>query len=190
MRWWLKTRNMPAVLAAAFVTVLLSLWIGGGQIMLPSLFSGSMRAVLTIFLPMPTVAIVALAVDSRIPGLEATSVRPVRRYDAAIVAAILAAFLAVALATHSETLVCVARNTAFLIGLTLAFRPMVKQAAVMVPVAWIGIVVLLGRRPWPDPDPWTLLPEPAAAPHALLGAAVTMLLGILVHLHHTGRDER
>ncbi|MGC4980691.1 hypothetical protein ACLQ18_08600 [Streptomyces sp. DT193] len=189
MRWWLKTRNIPMVLAGTFTTTLLSLWVGGEQIMLPSLFSGSMQAVLTIFLPMPTVAVIALALDSRIPGIEAVAVRPVLRYDVAVVLAVLATFLVVAAATHSGILACVARNTAFLTGLTLTFRPFAKQAAVTIPVAWIGIVVFLGKRPWPDPDPWTLLPEPATAFHALLGAFVMILLGIIVHLHHISRNE-
>ncbi|MFI9760820.1 hypothetical protein ACIHFB_23065 [Streptomyces sp. NPDC051963] len=150
--------------------------------MLPSLFSGAQAAVLVVFLPIPVVACFALSLESRLAAFEASAVRAVPLRDAALVVMTLLACLCAALAVQSDTAMCVTRNAAFLTGLMLLTRPLARQAAVMVPVIWIALVVFLSRRPWPDPDPWTVLPEPASAPNAILAAAVALAAGLVLHL--------
>lgn len=183
MRWWIKTRRVATLVAAgAALSTLLGALVGGRQLVLPSLFSGAQAAVLVVFLPIPVVACLALSLESRLTAFEASSVRTVPVLDAALVLTTLASCLLVSWAFQSSTAVCVARNAAFLTGLMLLTRPLARQAAVMVPVIWIALVVFLSKRPWPDPDPWTVLPEPASAPHALLAAAAALTAGLLIHL--------
>lgn len=169
--------------------MVLSLWVGGESVLMPSLFAGSQRAVLTMFLPVPLVVATALALDSRVPALEASAVRPVPRFDVALVLATLAAALVLAVAADSGVLICVIRNAAFLTGLFLLTRPLAGQASVMTAVGWIAVVVFFSSRPWPDPDPWTVLPEPADALHAAAAAVASLTAGALVHLHLSRGDR-
>ncbi|MFG2228290.1 hypothetical protein [Streptomyces sp. NPDC048644] len=142
-----------------------------------------------MFLPVPLVAVTAFALDSRVPEFETTSVRPVPRFDATLVLTTLIVVLSFAMAADSSVLICVARNTAFLIGLLLLARPAAGQAAVMTSVGWIAIVVFFSRRPWPDPDPWTILPEPSGALHAAGASLGVLALGILTHLRFSREDR-
>lgn len=183
MRWWIRTRRVHGlVVAGAVASTLLGALVGGQHIVLPSLFSGAQAAVLVVFLPIPVVACLALSLESRLTAFEASAVRAVPVLDAALVVTTLAFCLFTSVAFRSGTAVCVTRNAAFLTGLMLVTRPVARQAAVMVPVVWIALVVFLSRRPWPDPDPWTVLPEPASAPHALVAAAAALTAGLLLHL--------
>lgn len=183
MRWWIKTRRAYTVVAAGVLaSTLLGTLVGDQQVLLPSLFSGAQTAVLIVFIPIPVVACLALSLDSRLTAFEASAVRAIPARDVGLVVAAIFACLCVALAFQSGTALCVTRNAAFLAGLMLLTRPFARQAAVMVPVAWIALVVFLSRRPWPDPDPWTVLPEPASAPHAVLAATASLAAGLALHL--------
>ncbi|MGP4001164.1 hypothetical protein [Streptomyces sp. 8N706] len=75
------------------------------------------------------------------------------------------------------------RNTLFLTGLMLCGRAVVGQQAVMIPVAWLILVVFLGFRPSGDPYAWTIVPEPVGALHAAAGAVLMLLTGTLVQLY-------
>lgn len=183
MRWWIKTRRAYTVVAAgALASILLGILVGDQQVLLPSLFSGAQTAVLAVFIPIPVVACLALSLDSRLTAFEASAVRAVPARDAGLVMTALFTCLCIALLFQSDTALCVTRNAAFLAGLMLLTRPFARRAAVMVPVTWIALVVFLSRRPWPDPDPWTVLPEPASAPHAVLAATTALAAGLALHL--------
>lgn len=179
MRWWLKTRRTFTVLTAlSMVTMALTVWIGGQTVALPSFFSSSQRAVLTVFLPIPAVAALSLSLDSRLAAFEMTAVRFVPGRDVLLVLAALTGCLLFAGIFWSPTGMTVTRNIAFLTGLMLVARPWARQAAVMVPLTWIALVVFFSHRPYPDPDPWTVLPEPATAVHAAIAAMVVLMAGL------------
>ncbi|MGI5436663.1 hypothetical protein ACQEV4_04090 [Streptomyces shenzhenensis] len=183
MRWWLKTRRTFTVLTAlTVVSMVLTVWIGGEYVLLPSFFSNSQQAVLTVFLPVPVVAALSLSLDSRLAAFETTAVRFVPARDAVLVLAVPVGCLFLAGAFWSATGVSVARNVAFLTGLMLMARPWARQAAVMIPITWIALVVFFSHRPYPDPDPWTVLPEPASATHATAAALLTLAAGLTVLL--------
>jgi len=183
MRWWLKTRRTFTVLTVAIVLSMgLTVWIGGEYVLLPSFFSNSQQAVLTVFLPVPIVAALSLSLDSRLTAFEEAAVRPVPARDVLLILAALTVCLGLAGVFWSATGVSVARNAAFLTGLMLLARPWARQAAVMIPVVWIALVVFFSHHPYPDPDPWTVLPEPAAAAHAAVVALVVLAAGVTVFL--------
>ncbi|GAA4887609.1 hypothetical protein GCM10023237_69570 [Streptomyces coeruleoprunus] len=179
MRWWLKTRRTFTVLTAlVMVSMGLAVWIGEQSVMLPSFFSNSQRAVLTVFLPIPAVAALSLSLDSRLAAFEMAAVRFIPGRDVLLVLAAVAGCLVSAGIFWSPTGMSVARNIAFLTGLMLLARPWARQAAVMIPLIWIALVVFFSHRPYPDPDPWTVLPEPATAVHAAIAAAVVLIAGL------------
>ncbi|MFE9687711.1 hypothetical protein [Streptomyces sp. NPDC006285] len=183
MRWWLKTRRTFTVLTTLTVVSMgLTVWIGGEYVQIPSLFSNSQQAVLTVFLPVPVVAALSLSLDSRLTAFETTAVRFIPARDALLVLAIVLGCLLLAGAAWSATGVSVARNVGFLTGLMLMARPWARQAAVTIPVIWIALVVFFSQRPYPDPDPWTVLPEPAGAAHATVAALVVLAAGLTVLL--------
>ncbi|MFF5143627.1 hypothetical protein ACFY6U_28490 [Streptomyces sp. NPDC013157] len=183
MRWWLKARRALTVLTGLIVLSMgLTVWIGGEYVLLPSLFSNSQQAVLTVFLPIPVVAALSLSLDSGLAAVEAAAVRCVPARDVLLVLAATAACLLLAGVFRSAAGVSVARNAAFLTGLMLLARPWARQAAVTVPLAWIALVVFFSHRPYPDPDPWTVLPEPAASVHAAVAAVAVLTAGLTVLL--------
>jgi hypothetical protein len=160
------------------ISILLSLAIGGQEVELPSLVSGMQQTVLSMFVPIPLVAALMVSLESRLPGIEASGVRRVGSWDAVLVSSTVLFWLAVAIVSGSDVLAASARNAAFLAALMLLARPWAGEAAVMVPVAWTMVVVAFNRRPPPDPEPWTILPEPASALHAALATAVLFGIGI------------
>ncbi|MFD0420516.1 hypothetical protein [Streptomyces parvus] len=189
MAWWIKARRAHDVLLTGLVvSLLLALAIGGQEVALPSLVAGTHQTVLTMFVPIPLVAALAVSLGSRLPGIESSGVRRIGLWDAGLVAAVLAAWLAAGALTGSGVLLVSGRNAAFLVALMLLARPLAAEAAVMVPVAWTMLVVAFNRRPPPDPEPWTILPEPGSAPHAALATAVLLTAG-LVSLQFTHRDS-
>jgi hypothetical protein len=183
MRWWLKTRRTFTVLTTLTVVSMgLTVWIGGEYVLLPSFFSNSQQAVLTVFLPVPVVAALALSLDSRLAAFETAAVRHMPTRDALLVMAVSMGCLILAGVFWSATGVSVARNVGFLTGLMLVARPWARQAAVVFPIIWIALVVFFSHRPYPDPDPWTVLPEPASATHAAAAALVALTAGLTVLL--------
>ncbi|MER5359188.1 hypothetical protein [Streptomyces sp. NPDC002785] len=183
MRWWLKTRRAFTMVTAAIVVSMgLTVLIGGEYVFLPSFFSNSHRAVLTVFLPVPVVAVLSLSLESRLAPFETAAVRLVPARDVILIVAALSACLGLAGVLWSAAGVSVARNAAFLTGLMLLARPWARQAAVMIPIMWIALVVFFSHRPYPDPDPWTVLPEPATAAHAAIAALVVLAAGVTVFL--------
>ncbi|MFF1381891.1 hypothetical protein [Streptomyces sp. NPDC058308] len=169
-------------MSASTATGAVAVWIGGSSVLLPSLLAGSQQTVLTVFLPIPVVASLALSLDSRLAAFEAAAFRSPRTHEVLFVATFLAACLAASAAVASTVAVATFRNAAFLTGLMLAARPWARQASVIAPVLWIAVVVFFSRTPYPDPDWWTVLPEPVSAPHAALTAVATLATGLTVHL--------
>ncbi|MFJ2648594.1 hypothetical protein ACIO1C_17895 [Streptomyces sp. NPDC087420] len=183
---WIKARRahtlLPAVLAAF---TLLVTFVQDTSVYLPS-FGGAAHVALALFIPVPLVAGLMLCLESRLPAAEISGVRRISLLDAALTVATMVTAIVCALTVDALLDVPLAaatgRNTLFLTGLMLCGRALLGQPGVMIPVAWLFLVVLAGFRSSNDPYPWTIVPEPPGAPHAALGAVLVFTLGILVQL--------
>ncbi len=182
MLWWFKIRRGWVPVAVAAATTVLAAWVGGTWVLLPSLFAGAQQTVMTVFLPVPIVAALALSLDSRLHSFEATAIRALRARDTLLICTALGVCLIVSAVLTSAVGAATARNVAFLTGLMLTIWPWARQASVMIPVMWIAVLVFFSRNPHPDPDWWTVLPEPASAPHAAAAAIVSLAMGLTVRL--------
>lgn len=150
MRWWIgarRARIMVPLALAAFLLPLLA--VQNTQVVLPSLI-GSPRVALTLFVPVPLVACLMHALESRLPAPEDSGVRPVGRYDAALAATVCAAALCcgllVAAVGGTQEAAVAGRDVLFLAGLMLLGRAVFGASAVLVPVAWLVLVVGIGFR--------------------------------------------
>ncbi|TJZ49472.1 hypothetical protein FCH28_24500 [Streptomyces piniterrae] len=186
MIWWIKTRRAHSVLPAALAGYLLYVLVSRNTFVpLPSIV-GASNVVLSSFAPIPVVVGLAMSLSSRLPAAEASGTRQIPRMDAVLATTVVAAAVAIGLllmnVTDATQAAAAGRNTAFLVGLFLCAKAVVGQRAVLIPVAWLMAVVLLGFRASGDPYPWTIVPEPAGAPHAAIGAAVLFLAGIMTLL--------
>ncbi|MFG3101650.1 hypothetical protein ACGFZL_14175 [Streptomyces sp. NPDC048182] len=182
MRWWLgarRTRLMLPLALAAFLLPLLA--VQHTRVVLPSLI-GSPRVALTLFVPVPFVACLMHALESRVPAPEDSGVRPVGRYDAALVTAAATAALCCALLTAAlggtQEAAAAGRNVLFLTGLMLLGHAAFGASAVLVPVAWLVLVVGVGFR-GPVPRPWTVVPHSAHDLPAALAALLVYAAGLV-----------
>ncbi|MFD7298525.1 hypothetical protein ACFV9W_35035 [Streptomyces sp. NPDC059897] len=187
MTWWFKARQTHTVLVAALVafTLLLAL-VHNVTVMLPSLTGGSAHVVLTLFVPVPLIAALAHCLDSRARDPETTGVRPIAVLDVALsLATVLASGVlsfCTALWVEDGQPLAAVRNTAFLVGLMLSARPLMGLSSSLVPVGWLLAVCLLGFRSTNDPAWWTVVPEPPGTPHAAVGAALALVIGLSIQL--------
>lgn len=185
--WWFKTRRVSTVLPTVFASfVILVLAAQNTFIVLPS-FVGRTQVALSLFVPIPLVAGLMLCLESRIAAAENSGVRRTSLLDAALVTgtmvtAVVTSMVA-GLALGAPQAGTAGRNTVFLTGLMLCGRAVAGQRAVMIPVAWLLLVVFVGFRNSGDPYPWTIVPEPFGALHASVGAGLMFLAGVLVLLH-------
>lgn len=182
--WWIKVRRVPTVLIPALLLFsLLVVLVQDTLAVLPSFLAGTQHAALMLFVPIPLVSGVMLSLDSRLHASEMSGTRNVKLMDASLVVAATFTSVIVAAAVgeflDSPQATTVGRNFAFLIGLTLCARAVAGRAAIAAPVAWLMVVMFFGFRVGNDPYPWTLLPEPAGALHALMGAVAMFTVGIV-----------
>lgn len=185
--WWLKARRVPTVLAAMLVTfVVLVFVVQNTFVLLPS-FTGRSQVALSLFVPIPLIAGLMLCLESRIAPAEDSGVRSVALLDAALITAAIGTAVVTSvvagLVLDAPQAGTAGRNALFLTGLMLCGRAVMGQRAVMIPVAWLFFVVFIGFRPTGDPYPWTIVPEPAGALHAVVGAVLAFLTGTLVQLY-------
>lgn len=186
MPLWGKARRVHVVLPLALgVFVLLVLLVQNTQIALPSI-TGRSQVALSLFVPLPLVVGLMMSLESRLPAAEASGVRPVAVLDAALTMATLVA--AVILSWGAGVLfglpqaAAAGRNALLLTGLMLCARALVGQPAVMIPVAWLILVVFVGFRGPGDPYPWAVVPEPAGAFRAAICSVLVFLAGLLIQL--------
>ncbi|MEV7865734.1 hypothetical protein AB0P17_06440 [Streptomyces sp. NPDC088124] len=187
MTLWLKARRAHTVLPFSLLLfTVFAVLVRDVVVVLPSI-AGSHQVVLSLFVPIPLVAGMALCLESRVAAAEASAVRTVARLDAGLVLATMAAAVSISLlirqVTQAPQVDITGRNTVFLTGLMLCGRIISRQRAVLIPTVWPIVVVLVGFRPTGDAYPWTIIPEPAGAPHATIAAALFMCTGILAQLY-------
>lgn len=185
--WWFKARRAATVLACALLAFFVLLCVVQNALVpLPSI-SGNSQVALSLFVPIPVVAALMLCLESRLTAAEISGVRAVSVLDAALVLATMTAAVSIGLAVDAvldaNPAAAAGRNTIFLTGLMLCGRAVAGERAVMFPVVWLLLVVLVGFRSTGDPRPWTVVPEPVGAVHAVIGSALVFCAGMLAHLY-------
>ncbi|MEU5612638.1 hypothetical protein ACI2L4_03265 [Streptomyces sparsogenes] len=160
----------------------------------PSFASGgSVQVRSSLFIPVCLLAGLMMCLESRLGPPEISATRRVALLDVGLTIAFTSAGIAVsfvvAVLANSPESVAVGRNTAFLAGLMLLARNWAGPPAVMIPFAWIMVVMFVGFRTPSDPRPWTIIPEPAGAIHAAVGAFLMFIIGIAAQLYTSRKLE-
>lgn len=187
MMWWIKARRVPTFLVGMLaVFAVLVFAVQNTSVFLPSI-TGKSQVALSLFVPIPLVAGIMLCLESRVAAAEISGVRSIPLLDVALTTGTMAiatvTSVVAGLVVDAPQAAATGRNTLFLTGLMLCGRAALGQRAVMLPVAWLFLVVLVGFRSSGDPYPWTIVPEPTGALHAAVGAALAFVAGALVQLY-------
>jgi hypothetical protein len=184
--WWFKARRAHTVLPAAVACFLVfGALVQDVSVVLPSVI-GKSQIALSLFVPIPLVCGLMVCLESRLPAAEASGTRAIALMDAALTTVCLGIALGAGIVgsvvLDMPLAVTTGRNACFLAGLMLCGRAVIGQTAVMLPVAWLVLVVFVGFRGPNDPYPWALVPEPSDAVPAAIGAAFVVVLGIFVQM--------
>lgn len=182
MNWWIKARRANTVLPLAMLTfAILTVAVQNAWVALPSL-TGRTQVALSLFVPIPLIAATMMCLESRLIAPEVSGTRSAGLMDSCLSAttsvfALSASSLSGLLLNLPEAS-AIGRNHLFLLGLMLCGRALIGQLAVMLPVAWLFLVVLVGFRSPSDAYPWAIVPEPARDQSAFVAAAAVWLAGI------------
>ncbi|WP_262061409.1 hypothetical protein [Streptomyces sp. STR69] len=187
MRWWVKARGAHSTLVVGFLAFLfLVTGIREGSAVLPSFIGGTDPVPLMLFVPLPLIVGLVMCLESRLATAEVSGVRRVELFDAALSLSVIAVALLsswfVSAFTASPHAAAAGRNTAFLAGVTLLARSLFGQPAVMVPVAWLMIVVLFGFETGHRPRAWTVVPESVNSVHAAVASAAACVIGVAAQI--------
>ncbi|MGP4044772.1 hypothetical protein [Streptomyces sp. 2A115] len=167
--------------------------LNGQSFMMPTWDAGTAQARLTLFVPLVITIGLGLCMESRLTAPEVAGIRPINRLDIcmSVVSTLGALLLGVLLSflIDSPEFATAGRNSVFLSGLLLVAWPVLREAAVLVPTAWIFVVMLTGFRSPLDAYPWTIIPEPSDRPHAWIGACLAFLLGIFVQARTVQKES-
>ncbi|MEU8936341.1 hypothetical protein AB0D30_41475 [Streptomyces sp. NPDC048409] len=177
MFWWIKARRAHTHLTSAIAvfTLLLSA-LGDRTVFLPSLANGATASArLSLFVPVVVTSVLMICMESRIHAPEVSGTRRISILDAALAITVVIICTAIGWAVGQPA---AGRNVLFLTGLLFTARAIVGKAAVMVPIAWLMTVLFVGFRTASDPYPWTIVPEPTDATHAVIAALVMFTVGI------------
>ncbi|MEV1044319.1 hypothetical protein [Streptomyces sp. NPDC049916] len=181
MNWWHRAHSTPLAVTVLIVVMLVVPLLGGSTVPIPSLLAG-MSAGIPVALVLPAVpAALTLHAVNRVPRVyDTTAVRPVARYQAAMLmsAALIATVigLAATYATDSSMALSAARNFLGYLGTGLLVHRLAGHlygplAVTLVPV----LCAVVGLGPGGRPYPWTWpLHE---APSAIAAAAAAILFG-------------
>ncbi|MFJ4919472.1 hypothetical protein [Streptomyces sp. NPDC088725] len=185
MTWWFKARRGHLLLPLAVVLFAVGLYVvQSNTVLLPSL-TGSPRIALSLFVPIPLLALLMAALESRLPAAEVSGVRSMTRLDNTLVTAVLAAAVLcsvlVAAVQGSAQATTGGRNAMFLTGLMLLGRAWGGQAAVMIPVGWLVTVVLIGFR-GNLPYFWTVIALPPDSVSAAAASLVAFIVGLAAQI--------
>lgn len=189
MMWWIRTRRVhTAMLPSLAVFGLLILLVHNISVPLPSIV-GRSQVALSLFVPVPLLAGLMMCLESRLPAPEISAARRVALLDAALIVSVVVAAILLCLIAgdllNSSQVGTVGRNGVFLIGLMLCARTIAGQTAVMVPIAWLVMVVFVGYRGPGDAYSWTILTEPAGNPHAILVTVLALMVGTALQYRAT-----
>ncbi|MGW0858717.1 hypothetical protein [Streptomyces sp. NPDC002690] len=185
MNWWHRAHTTPLTAAILTATMLLAPLVGGSRLPIPSLLSG-MSSGIPVSLVLPAIpAALTLYTLNRVPHVYyTTAVRPVNRYQAAVLtaAALLATALGlgVAYATDSSTPLAAARNFAGYLGIGLIAQYLAGHIYAPITIALVPVLcALIGLGPGGRPFSWTWPLHGAASPIAATTSLLLLTVGIV-----------
>lgn len=191
MIWWLKVRRVHPLLTLGMVAFAVATFaVQDTAIVLPalSLSIGNVTQ-LAFFTPVIVVAVLAQVLDNRLLSAEASGIRKVRWLDASLIAVTVCFSLALAAVggwvTGSEAVVSSGRNVCVLTGLMLCARAFVRRSGIVIPLAWIFVVIFFGRKTGTSYYEWAVTAQPADDLLSAACAAAAIAIG-LVLTHHFG----
>lgn len=193
MIWWIKTRRIhPILTCGILVFAVTTMLLQDSAVMLPAIsISIGAPTALAFFTPVVIVGTLAQTLDNRFTSAEDSGIRPTRWMDTLLIVATVATVVVIALVggwiTGSSAVLQAGRNTCFLVGLMLGARAFIQRSGIILPLAWIFIVVFAGRRTGSDYHGWAITALPASAPHAVATAAVVLGFGIFLNHHKRSR---
>jgi hypothetical protein len=189
MIWWLKARRVHPFLTIGMVAyTAAALLVQDITILLPVFtLSTSGLTQLAFFTPVIVIGTLAQVLDNRLISAETSGVRRIRLMDTALISATITTILLVttvgAWITGSEAVLTTGRNTCFLIGLMLCARALANRAGIILPLAWIFIVIFFGRKTSTSYYEWAITAQPAASLFPAACAFVALGLGLLLTYH-------
>lgn len=192
MWWWIKARRAHLALPAGLATlaVLVALFrdhLAG----MPSLTGGG-EVMLMMFAPLPVCSALMFCLTSRLPDAEVAAQRPVPALDLGLSTATVAVAAGIGYGAgallDSQAAGSVGRNTAFLVGLMLLARPVLRSRAGIVPAGWVILVILEGYTPLREPKFWAVLPQPGGHAPTLVVTATVLCAGLAASAYHQARD--
>jgi hypothetical protein len=190
--WWLRVRRAHSVLApSAGAFLLLMCLVRDNDIALPAFSLGADNDVaLAFFPPLIVVGAVGHCLDSRLASAEPAGLRPVRWMDTALVVAATGVVVGGAAAAgaflDSAAAAQAGRNAAFLTGLLLLGRGFTGRSAVVLPVAWVFVVVFFGRASAHSYHGWAVTGQAASSGRAAAVTAAVFAAGVVVN-HYLSR---
>ncbi|MFF8397214.1 hypothetical protein [Streptomyces sp. NPDC016172] len=185
MRWWFRARKGHTLLPLALAVFAIALFaVQDTTVLLPSI-TGSPRVALSLFVPVPLLALLMAMLESRLPAAEVSGTRSMTRLDNTLVTVVMVAAVlcSVVIAALQGTAAATTggRNALFLTGLMLLGRAWAGQAAVMFPVGWLVTVAVVGFR-GNVPRPWTVIALPADSAFAAAASLVVFAIGLAAQI--------
>ncbi len=167
MSWWSATRRHRDLLVAVALVVLvavLATW-HTWTLPIPSLLAASAASVpLTVFAPLLVVAAVQRCLDGSVVAVEATAVRPVRLFDAAVTTAAVALAGVGSMVVGGDVGATIGRNVILFTGLGLATSVLLTNRAVtVVPLVVAGLAGPLGLRADGSAAAWAVPLHPSSS---------------------------
>lgn len=163
MRLWLLARRAHIYIPGSLALFGLLVWTLREEYAdLPSFFMGGGGSVPLLFIaPIPVCVALAATLDSRMESAESSGVRPTVALDLGLITLTVASAASIGIFVHSldhsATALAAGRNTAFLVGLMLAARVFTREAASMVPAAWVLLVAVIGYGDGHRPRVWAVI---------------------------------
>ncbi|MET9145595.1 hypothetical protein [Streptomyces sp. NPDC004042] len=188
--WWFKTRRGHTLLPVALAVFAMALYaVQDTTVLLPSI-TGSPRIALSLFVPVPLLALLMAMLESRVPAAESSGARSVTLLDSALVTVVMAASavcsLAVCALHGTAAATAGSRNALFLTGVMLLGRAWAGQSAVMLPVGWLVTVVVIGFR-GNVPRTWTVVALPATSAFAATASLTVFAIGLAAQFRSSRR---
>ncbi|MFE2040353.1 hypothetical protein ACFXAZ_05340 [Streptomyces sp. NPDC059477] len=187
MDWWLRVRRVPAVCASLVACLLLGALADSIHIPVPVVLGGvSFQMPLPFLLPLVPVCLILYGQSRGMSALEATAVRPVKRWDTGFMTAccLLAVTGGWSIASMTGHVLAagMARNFLGYLGLALLLRPLIGHSvtAVAITLLPIGCAAFGVRNGRPHRWAWPLH-EAASLPSFLVAVALAVT-GIAVSL--------
>lgn len=184
MYWWIKARRAHLSIPPGLAVFALLVWLFRDRLAaMPSLAGGN-EVQLMLFAPLAVCAAILATLSARVRDVEQMGTRPFDRMEAALIT--LVVLVAVGMgygfsrALDSGAAGAVGRNTALLTGLMLLSRPLLGERSLVMPLAWILLVVVEGYDGLGHPHAWALLPEPGTHLPALAVTAAVFVSGVFL----------